>query len=338
MVGDGFPQLKLSAVPGALTARGLSMPTFNKEVAEFFRDHHGIASHDELYELDIGEQERRYLIETGSLVGVFEGVYRLASSPLTFQARCRAVCAADSSLTLSCFTSGTLFGLRRCGSRWIHAMTARLTKPVGPGVNVHRTQLDLSEHTTCRDDGIRHTDALQTFFDLAKHVNDLDLRSIGEQMIADGLANHHDLIAHVAATATRARPGSGRARRVIGSRVVNGAAADSHGEVELLDALHAAGLSDFVRHPPVQLRDGMVVHPDMGVPGIGFFVEVDHHTWHTQLETVEYDKWRDREVRLAGAEVERVSTSQIEQSLTDVVRDLTLRYRQRQSFIGVHLR
>ena len=157
-------------------------------------------------------------------------------------------------------------------------------------------------------------------------------------MIADGLANHHDLIAHVAATATRARPGSGRARRVIGSRVVNGAAADSHGEVELLDALHAAGLSDFVRHPPVQLRDGMVVHPDMGVPGIGFFVEVDHHTWHTQLETVEYDKWRDREVRLAGAEVERVSTSQIEQSLTDVVRDLTLRYRQRQSFIGVHLR
>ena len=140
MVGDGFPQLKLSAVPGALTARGLSMPTFNKEVAEFFRDHHGIASHDELYELDIGEQERRYLIETGSLVGVFEGVYRLASSPLTFQARCRAVCAADSSLTLSCFTSGTLFGLRRCGSRWIHAMTARLTKPVGPGVNVHQVR------------------------------------------------------------------------------------------------------------------------------------------------------------------------------------------------------
>ena len=82
------------------------MSTFNGEVAEFFRDHPGIASTDELYVLEIGEQERRHLIETGVLVGVFEGVYRLVSSPLTFHARCRAVCAADTSLTLSCFTSG----------------------------------------------------------------------------------------------------------------------------------------------------------------------------------------------------------------------------------------
>ena len=314
------------------------MPTFNREVAEFFRDHHGIASHDELYVLDIGEQERRYLIETGALVGVFEGVYRLASSPLTFHARCRAVCAADQSLTLSCFTSGTIFELRRCGSQWIHAATARVTKPIGSGVNVHRTRLDLSEHTICRDDGIRHTDALQTFFDLAKHVSDLDLRSIGEQMIAEGLATHEDLVAHVVATAARARPGSGRARRVIGSRIANGAAADSHGEVELFEALHAAGLSEFVRHPPVRLRDGSVVHPDMGVPEIGFFVEVDHHTWHAQAESSEYDKWRDREVRLAGCEVERVPTSQIESSLPKVVIDLTLRYHQRRAIVGVHLR
>lgn len=314
------------------------MPTFNKEVAEFFRDHHGIASHDELYVLDIGEQERRHLIEAGVLLGVFEGVYRLASSPLTFHARCRAVCAADSSLTLSCFTSGTLFDLRRCGSRWIHAMTDRLTKPIASGVTLHRTRLDLTEHTIHRDDGIRHTDALQTFFDLAKHVSDLDLRSIGEQIIADGLATHEDLVAHAAATAARGRTGSGRAIRVIGARIASGSAADSHGEVVLFDALHAAGLIDFVRHPAVCLRDGSVVHPDMGAPEIGFFVEVDHHTWHTQAESVEYDKWRDREIRLTGREVERVPTSQIENSLPEVVRDLSLRYHQRNAKVGVDLR
>ena len=212
-------------------------------------------------------------------------------------------------------------------------MTGRVTKPVGPGVNVHRTRLDLSEHTICRDDGIRHADAPQTFFDLARHVSDLDLRSIGEQMIADGLATHQDLVDHIAAAAAKGRIGSGRAVRVVGSRIVDGAAADSHGEVVLFDALHAAGLSDFVRHPPVQLRDGSVVHPDMGVPEIGFFVEVDHHTWHTQTESAEYDKWRDREVRLTGSEVERVPTSQIDKSLVDVVDDLTLRYRQRLALV-----
>lgn len=309
------------------------MPSFNQQVAEFFHDHHGIASGDELYSLAIGRQERRCLMEAGVLVGVFEGVYRLASSPLTFHARCRAVCAADASLTLSCFTSGSLFDLRRCGSQWIHGITARVTKPVGPGVNVHRTRLDLAEHTIHRTDGIRHTDAPQTFFDLARHVNDLDLRSIGEQMIADGLATHQDLLDHVAATATKGRIGSGRAARVIGGRIANGAAADSHGEVVLFDALHAAGLSDFVRHPPVQLRDGSVVHPDMGVPGIGFFVEVDHHTWHTQAENTEYDKLRDREIRLTGSEVERVPTSQIDNSLAAVVDDLAVRYHQRRALV-----
>jgi len=60
------------------------------------------------------------------------------------------------------------------------------------------------------------------------------------------------------------------------------------------------------------LRTGDVVHPDMGVPTVGFYIEVDPHTWHTDVASVEYDKWRDREVRLTGGEVERVPTSHIE--------------------------
>ena len=307
------------------------MSTFNAAVAEHFCAHHGIASTVELSALGVGRQQRRHLIEVGVLIALFEGVYRLASSPLTFHGRCRAVCLADSSLTLSCCTSGTLLALRRCGSPWIHASTSRLTKPVGPAVKVHRTRLDLSEHTLHRVDGIRHTDAVQTYFDLAKHVDDLTLRSIGEQIIADGLAGHEELMTYSMSVAAKGRPGSARALRVIGSRSGRGGAADSHGEVVLFEALHAAGLTEFERHPPVRLRSGEVVHPDMGAPAVDFYIEVDHHTWHTQSADVEYDKWRDREVRLIGGEVERVPTSQIETSLPTVVADLALRYRQRQT-------
>ena len=306
------------------------MSTFNGAVAEFFRDHHGIASSDELTALHICEQERRYLMGCGVILGVFEGVYRLASSPLTFHARCRAVCAADLSLTLSCFTSGSILGLRRCGSPWLHAVTNRLTKPVGPSVKVHRTTLDLTDRTTCRDDGIRHTDAAQTSFDLGKHVSDLTLRSIGEQVIADGLATYDDMAARAVDIGTKGRPGGSRVLRVLGTRSPAGGAADSHGEVILFEALRRAGLNELVRHPPVRLRTGDVVHPDMGVPTVGFYIEVDHQTWHTDTASVEYDKWRDREVRLTGGEVERVPTSQIERSLPSVVADLLQRYSQSQ--------
>lgn len=329
MVRIGFPQL-CDRPARALTNKGSSMPTFNGEVAEFFRDHHGIASCYELTALDISDHERRNLVRCGVLLGVFEGVYRLASSPLTFHARCRAVCVADQSLFLSCFTSGSLFGLRRCGNPWLHAMSSRLTKPVGPSVKVHRTTLDLTERTISRDDGIRHTDAVQTLFDLGKHVSDLTLRSIAEQVIADGFATYEAMSAHAAAVGTRGRPGGARVLRVLGTRSEVGAAADSHGEVLLFEALLRAGLTDLVRHPPVRLRSGDVVHPDMGVAGVGFYVEVDHHTWHTDAASVEYDKWRDREVRLTGGEVERVPTSHIERSLPSVVDDLLQRYRQLQ--------
>lgn len=315
----------------------MSTSTFNAAVAAFFHDHHGIASTAELSALDVGPHERRHLIATGVLEPVFEGVYRLMSSPLTFHARCRAVCAADPSLVLCCHTAGTLLDLRKCSTPWLHVVTSRLTKPIGPGLKVHRTRLDLTDHIVERADGIRHTDAVQTFFDLAKHVSDLTLRSIGEQIIADGLATYDQLVEHVGVTTAKGRPGSGRAARVIGSRSAAGGAAHSHPEVELLDALHAVGLTAFERHPPVRLRDGTTVYPDLGAPAIGFYIEVDHPTWHSFVSDSEYDKWRDREVRLVGGEVERVPTSQIESSMSTLVMDLVLRYQQRSAKVGVQM-
>ncbi len=315
--------------------RGGSVPAFNHAVAIWFHDHHGIATTTELAALGIEEQRRRELLAAGVLERLFEGVYRLTSSPLTFEARCRAVCAADESLTLCCFTAGALMGWRRCGTRWIHCMTCRLAKPVGRSVRVHRTRLDLDDHIVTRVDGIRHTDAPQTFFDLARHVSDLDLRSIGEQIIADGLATHAELADHVSTVASRGRPGSGRALRVIAERPTKGGASESHDEVVLLDALHRAGHVEFVRHPPVQLRNGDVVHPDLGVPEVGLYVEVDHPTWHDATERASYDKWRDMEIRLLGGEVDRIPSRRVTHDLPAVVADLAERLRQRRALLQV---
>ena len=312
----------------------MSTSTFDATVAKFFHDHHGIASTAELAAMGVGYHERRHLLTIGVLQPVFEGVYRLMSAPLTFHARCRAVCAADPTLVLCCQSAGTLMSLRKCTTPWLHVVTKRLTKPIASGVNVHRTRLDLSDHVVERDDGIRHTDAAQTFFDLGKHVNDLTLRSIGEQMIADGLATYAELAERVAEISSKGRPGSGRSLRVIGGRSPHGSASESHPEVELLNALHAAGLTDFTRHPPVRLRDGTTVHPDLGAPEIGFYIEVDHPSWHSFLKDAEEDKLRDREVRLVGGEVERVPTFQIELHLQQLVADLTQRYLQRFAQVG----
>lgn len=317
---------------------GVRMPAFDGNVARWFHDHHGIADSGALDALGVSRSQRQQLLLAGVLEMPFEGVYHLTSTPLDFTARCAAVCAADASLTLSCFTAGTLDGLRRCGNPFIHTTTTRLTKPVGPRVKVHRTRFLPEEHIVVRPDGIRLTTAERTYFDIAKHVNDLTLLSVCEQIIRDGLATYESLAETARLLAVPGRPGSGRALRVLASRPYQGTAADSHDEVVLLDALHRAGLTRFVRHPPVSLLDGVVVHPDIGDPAAGFYVEVDHHTWHDPSAAIDNDNHRDQQIRLAGGEVERVTDTAMKANLPGVVANIGRLYALRLAQVGSEVR
>ncbi len=310
------------------------MSAFSLPLARWFRDHHGIASSVDLRVLDLSSTQRRSLLQLGMLEEVFEGVYHLASTPLDFEARCAAVCAADLSLVISCCSAGSLSSLRRCNSRRLHATTDRVTKPLGRGVIVHRTKSLPEEDIIDRGDGIRVTTAARTFFDQAKHVDDLTLISIGEQILDLELANMAELRSTVVRLAVSGRPGGARATRVIANRG-DGPAADSHDEVVLLEALRQRGLRSFVRQPSVLLLDGRTVHPDLGDPTAGFYVEVDHHTWHSKFSAVAYDKERDRRVRLTGAVVERVTDRAIAADLAGVVDDLVFLYVQRLQEVGV---
>ncbi|MDO8403141.1 MAG: hypothetical protein Q7T27_06560 [Pseudomonas sp.] len=305
------------------------MPAFDATLARWFHDHHGIVSSAHLRYLGVSDDEREWLVSTQVLEVLFEGVYRVTSTPLGFLGRCAAVCAADASLALSCYTTGHLLGLRQCSSSALHATTDRVTKPVGRGVVIHRTRFLPSEHIVVRSDGIRHTTSERTYFDLARHVTDLSLASILEQMLRIGLCTYASLVDVTQSLATSGRPGSGRALRVLASRPDGASPADSHDEVRLLRALRSAGMASAVSHPPVRLLNGRVVHPDMGDPRVGFYVEVDHHTWHDPSAAIDYDTDRDRQIRLAGGLVERVTDTQLRADLPKVVSDLLALYRAR---------
>ncbi len=112
-------------------------------------------------------------------------------------------------------------------------------------------------------------------------------------------------------------------------------AADSDDEVVLLDALHRAGLTRFVRHPPVTLLDGIVIHPDLGDPTVDFYVEVDHHTWHDPSAAIDNDNERDQEIRLVGGEVERVSDTALRNNMAKVVERIGRLHLRRCAQLGV---
>ncbi len=93
-------------------------------------------------------------------------------------------------------------------------------------------------------------------------------------------------------------------------------------ELRLERAMRRRGFPHLTREHPVEIGGGAVIHPDLGLPADGFYVEVDHSSWHGGRVEGAYDRWRDTKVRLTGAHVERVSDLAIDRHLAETVDDL----------------
>ena len=81
-----------------------------------------------------------------------------------------------------------------------------------------------------------------------------------------------------------------------------------------------------VRQHPLTLEGGTTIHPDLGWPDVGFFVEVDHLSWHGGRLENAYDRWRDRQVRLIGKELVRVTDIDLDCRPADAVHDVLRLY------------
>ena len=87
--------------------------------------------------------------------------------------------------------------------------------------------------------------------------------------------------------------------------------------------MRARGFPPLTRQHRLSLAPGMIIHPDLSIPEHGFFVEVDHLTWHGGRLEGAYDRRRDLKVRAAtGFHVERVTDIAIDHHLAETVEDL----------------
>jgi hypothetical protein len=119
------------------------------------------------------------------------------------------------------------------------------------------------EHVHHRDDGIRLTSPARTVFDLSKHLNATDLESIIEQGLRRSQFDMAALYDVAALLCRRGRAGSAMFAAVLSSRPTWRRAADSHPEIQLRHALAAVGVH-LEAQLSLMLRNGQVVHPDLG--------------------------------------------------------------------------
>jgi hypothetical protein len=269
--------------------------------------HHGVITVEQLTRRGITRKIRLRLIADGVLVPIYKGVYRVASSPLTLEARCVALSAAHEKGYVTDGTGGRLLGLRRMPK----ADGIDFCVPHGleldpPEVRLRQTtKLEPTDYQE-RHDGIRLASPWRLAFDLARHLSADAHASVVEQILDRRLCSVSALIVTSRRLVHPNRPGSARFIETLLSRVPGGIQ-QSDAEVQLAKRLRARGVPVESQHRPLELPDGTPLRIDLAVPSLRWGIEIDIHPSHLLVEGTTRDKRRDRQCHLIGWQVDRVT-------------------------------
>jgi hypothetical protein len=190
------------------------------------------------------------------------------------------------------------------------------------GIQLRRTRDLPNADIVARKDGIRVTSPPRTAFDAAEWLRPDDLESLIEQGIARPYFTIPTLWAHARRLCRTGRPGSGRFATVLAARPAWRRPVASDYELRLERAMRRRGFPQLLRGHRLELSTGEVIHPDLGIPEIGFYVEIDHLSWHGGRVESAYDRRRDLRVRADGHHVERVTDLAIDHDLDATIEDL----------------
>ena len=294
------------------------MTPFPRSLLAVARQRRGLLTAQELTQERVVGRSRSQLLNSGVLVSMHRGVYRIGSHVETFEQRCLAACLASPGAALSGPTAGRIWGLRKVFTDDVHIISRGTIHLVG--IAAHKTDLLGKFDITARE-GLPVLRPIRLFCDLAWHLDDAGLESVFEQMLDRRMFTVPEARAAARRFAAPGRSGSVRLHRVIDSRPAWLKPADSDHEVRLWRALEESGLH-FNRQIPVLLDDGTTAHIDMGDPSSLFGIEVDHVTWHGGRLDAQRDKRRDRQLARLGWTISRVPDDDIEHRLSQTVDEL----------------
>jgi hypothetical protein len=300
-----------------------------------FETQHGVASPLQLTERGVNVHSIKRLQRTGALELVLQGAYRLRGVQLDELGRCVAVCQAHPSHMIAGPTAGRIWGFRRLpNDRRVHTLSPPHSQPTRAGwVVPYRTAAFHSQDVVERGDGITVTSRARTAFDLARFVDSLDLLSIIEQAMADGELGEEEMRA---VAFDWLSPRRRWVRRYLDQldRRTTGAPAESHPEVELGQALNAAGVRGLVRQFAIELPGYGPVRFDLAVADLRWEIEVDVFPTHRETAGRAADLRRDDAADRSDWLVTRVPSDGFGANLPHIVRELVGVYHSRRTALG----
>ncbi len=305
------------------------MPSLSRSLSQTVAARHGAVTKPQLLADGLSEHSIRRLVGSGTLITVHQHVYRMSTSPDSFEFRCAAACLADPNLVVTGIAAGRLWEFRHIPTTDLPiVLIEHFRTSLSAGVIVRRTNRLSDEDIVRRPDGIQLASPPRTWFDCSRDVDDEHFERLTEWVL-DKHSKAPTLWRTLRRLDQQGRPGLARAKKVLSRRPNWQKPAGSGLELRVLGALERAGVPPLTRQHAIRLNNGAVVHPDGSLPGLRWAVEVDHVTWHGGRFDAQYDKARDRQLRRIGWSVERVIDAELRDDFRGTVFELAEMYRLR---------
>ena len=288
------------------------------ELGTWCSEHLGIVSLAEISALGLTEGRIDHLVATGQLEVLFDGVYRAASAPRSWEGDVRAaVLAGGEQAYASHHSAMRLFGLRGVYDDRPEITVVGTRLPVLRAVRVHRIDR-LDPVDTCRRFGIPCLGPPLALLTLGARASERMVHNAVHDAIKTKITIGGKLEDVLRRYGCRGRRGTRKFRSALKSLPASGHATETGLELDGYRLLLAAGLgSPELQHWIVD-GNGERRRLDVAYVAERINVEYDHNRWHDPVE----DEKRDAAVRAVGWEIRRYDADDVHGNPSPMLREI----------------
>jgi very-short-patch-repair endonuclease len=293
------------------------------------RTQHGIYSYDDLLNEGLHPDAITRRVNAGSLIRIYERVYRSSGSPETWQ---QALWAARKWAGADCVFSHRsgllLMGLAGATDRVVELTVTRRIRSPDPRIILHYTRRDPFVGAI-EIDGLPVTSAGRTILDSAAVAYRWQIEAALDDALRRKLITVNDMWRILVKSGGRGRKGSALLRALLEERSDGRARSHSRLEIKLDGILRNSTVPRYFRQFEVMTRSGTPADVDFAWPEARLAVEVDGYRWHSGRQQWQNDMQRQNALAEVGWLVLRFSWYDVTNRPEYVIKTIMEAYRQR---------
>jgi very-short-patch-repair endonuclease len=289
---------------------------------------HGILSHTDLLDLGLSRDVITRRAQKGDFIRVYQGVYRMAGAPTTWQQKLWAAKKWSGDEGIFSHRSGLL--LQRLAGATDHVVEMTVSKKVrspDPYVLLHWSRCDPIQNSEHRQ-GLPVTSVARTILDASAVSRPWNVEAALDDALRHNLVTVDQMWTELERFG-KGRKGTAMIRKLLDQRSDGRARSHSMLEIKLDHLLAHSDVPEYFRQFVVMTRVGIPADVDFAWPEVKLGVEADGYKWHSGRMQWQSDMARQNALAEVGWLILRFSWDDVTRRPRYVIETILAAYESR---------